>query len=230
MLIQNWIYRLETGGNRFFKFALLMLVLGVMALSYDLFKLGEMSNPEAMDTAQVARNLAEGKGYTTLFVRPLSLYLLQKAWTETHGPPPAGDMSDRGQLRGMHPDLANAPAYPAILAGLMKIRPVFRYKAFSGRSMTPWLYAPDLVICVFNQVLFFAIVLLVFFFAQRLFDPMVAWVSTIIIAGTDLFWRFSISGLSTMLLILIFFCLALCLARLEQGVREGNRSQKVCSS
>jgi len=31
-----------------------------------------------MDTAQLARNIADGKGYTTLFIRPLSLYLVQK--------------------------------------------------------------------------------------------------------------------------------------------------------
>ena len=30
-----------------------------------------------MDAAQLARNIAEGKGYTTLFIRPFSLYLVQ---------------------------------------------------------------------------------------------------------------------------------------------------------
>ncbi len=28
-----------------------------------------------MDSAQLARNIADGKGYTTLFIRPFSLYL-----------------------------------------------------------------------------------------------------------------------------------------------------------
>src|SRR5579863_9060994 len=225
MLIQNWIYALNTGGSRLIKLALLVLAFGALALVCDLFKLQEMSNPEAMDAAQVARNLAEGRGYTTLFVRPFSLYLLQQAWTHSHGPPALGDVSDRGQLRGMHPDLANAPVYPFILAGLMKSWSGFRYKAMSGARPTPWLYPPDLGICVFNQVLFFTLILLVFFFARRLFDPLVAWISAVVLAGTDLFWRFSISGLSTMLLILIFLALAWCLTRLEQGIREGNRNQ-----
>ena len=37
-----------------------------------------MTTPEGMDAAQLARNIAEGRGYTTLFVRPFSLFLVQR--------------------------------------------------------------------------------------------------------------------------------------------------------
>jgi len=37
-----------------------------------------MSTQEAMDTAQVAQNLADGRGYTTYFVRPFSMYLVKQ--------------------------------------------------------------------------------------------------------------------------------------------------------
>jgi hypothetical protein len=46
----------------------------------DLFMICAYRNfatPEAMDSAQLARNISEGKGYTTLFIRPFSLYLVQ---------------------------------------------------------------------------------------------------------------------------------------------------------
>ena len=52
-----------------------MLALVVL---YNLRAYRNFSTPEAMDSAQLARNIADGKGYTTLFIRPLSLYLVQE--------------------------------------------------------------------------------------------------------------------------------------------------------
>ena len=49
-----------------------------LAVLYDLRAYRNFSTPEAMDTAQLARNIADGKGYTTSFIRPLSLYLVQR--------------------------------------------------------------------------------------------------------------------------------------------------------
>ncbi len=53
------------------------MALLVLMLSYNMRGFKNMSNPEAMDAAQVARNLAEGKGYKTLCIRPFSVYLLE---------------------------------------------------------------------------------------------------------------------------------------------------------
>ena len=64
------------------------------------------------------------------------------------------------------------------------------------------------------------LIALVFFLARRLFDPAVAWLSAGLLLGTELLWRFSVSGLSTMLLMLIFLGLAWCLVLLEQEARE----------
>ncbi|HZQ45894.1 MAG TPA: glycosyltransferase family 39 protein, partial [Verrucomicrobiae bacterium] len=63
---------------------------------------------------------------------------------------------------------------------------------------------------------------MVFFLARKRFDPTVAWISAALFLGTDLFWRFSISGLSTMLLIVIFIALVWCLSWLEEGYREAK--------
>jgi len=82
-----------------------------------------MHNVEAMDAAQLARNIAEGKGYTTLFIRPFSMYLVKKRNLARPGISVPGDLA---QIKGMHPDLANPPVYPVLLAGFMKIAR-FRY-------------------------------------------------------------------------------------------------------
>src|SRR5205823_14870000 len=44
--------------------------------------------------------------------------------------------------------------------------------------------------------------------------------------GSWLVWRFSLSGLSTLLLMPIFVTRLAVLARLEPAIREGNRSQR----
>jgi 4-amino-4-deoxy-L-arabinose transferase-like glycosyltransferase len=239
--IQSIIHKLEVGGGlRHLKWFLLTLALLALILSYNFRGFKDMNTLEAMDSAQLARNLAERKGFSTLFIRPFSVYLLQKAYADKHGPPSVGDLSDRGQLHTMHPDLANPPVYPLLLAGMMKVAPGLRYQAAGATTLNIgskhlniwnfnggfWIYPPDFWISLFNQFLFMVMMVMVFFFARRLFDTVVAWTSAILFLGTDLFWRFSISGLSTMLVMLIFLSLAWCLMVLEQNAREAKMAPK----
>ena len=63
----------------------------VLLLSYNMRGFKNMNNPEAMDSAQLARNIAEGKGYKTLCIRPFSVYLLESAYANRFGPAPIGD-------------------------------------------------------------------------------------------------------------------------------------------
>ena len=178
-----------------------------------------------MDSAQLARNLAEGKGYTTLFIRPFSLYLVQSHNEAKHAAAPATTNLDFAQIKyHPHPDLANPPVYPVVLAGLMKVRP-FRYpvelkKPFWSENSHFWRYQPDFQIAVFNEMLLLAVVVLTFFLARKLFDVNVAWLAALLTVGCELLWRFSVSGLSTMLLLLIFLGLTWCVLRIEEMARE----------
>lgn len=224
-LVQDLIHRLETGrAGRFISYVLVGLIVILRAGSYDLRSFQNMSAPEAMDAAQLAHNIARGRGFTTEFVRPLSIYLVRNKGADTSGKDPA-------HLNAGHPDISNAPAYPLVLAGLMKI-PIFHYDAslkgaiwsepdassVTGRRGLR--YQPDFLIAVFNQVLFVIIILLTFFWAKRLFDAWVAWTSFFVLLGTQLLWHFSVSGLSTMMLMLIFMGLFWCLTLYEREARE----------
>jgi hypothetical protein len=199
----------------------------ILVMAYDLRAYRNLSTQEAMDGAQLARNLAQGHGYTTLFVRPLSLYLVQNRHQQANEDAAGARRTDLAQLKGDHPDLANPPVYPVLLAGLMKVLP-FNYtiaipkkvKNFWSPEGDFFRYQPDFLIALFNQVLFFGLVALVFLLARRLFDAQVAWVSALLLLGTELFWRFSVSGLSTILLVLIFMGLIWCLVLLEEQTRE----------
>jgi 4-amino-4-deoxy-L-arabinose transferase-like glycosyltransferase len=227
--LQDLIHHLEHGAgmrfiNRSMRLVLCALGLIFLLAAYDLRAFRNMSTQEAMDSAQLAHNLAQGKGYTTLFVRPLSIYLVE---TRQQGSTGATSLpgTDPALLKGNHPDLANAPVYPVLLAGLMKVLP-FNYaipktpRFFWSFDEKFYRYQPDFLITLFNQVLLLGLVVAVFHLAKRLFDAQVAWVSALLLLGTELFWRFSVSGLSTILLVLVFTGLVWCLVLLEEEIRE----------
>ena len=224
LLPQDILHKIEMGtGMRSFRVGLALLAVLLLAVGYHWRAFRNMTTQEAMDAAQLARNIATGKGYTTLFIRPFSMHLVRR-WTIQNGEVgKAGEASDYARIRGMHPDLANAPVYPIMLAALMKVLP-FNYaastiKPFWSNNGRFWRYQPDFLIALFNQLLFLAVIAVVFFLARRLFDGGVAWLSAGLLLGTELFWRFSVSGLSTMLLILIFLGLAWCIVLVEKETR-----------
>jgi hypothetical protein len=226
-IIQTTIHKLEVGGGaRWLRFVALALAVLGLAVREDLHAYRNFSTPEAMDSAQLARNISEGKGYTTLFIRPFSLYLVQKH-NQARSPIAFTNAGfDFAQVNTMHPDLANAPVYPFVLAGLMKTLP-FHYemelkKPFWNEGGKFSRYRPDFQIAVFNEILLLAAVVLIFFLARKLFDNNVAWLSAILTLWCELLWRFSTSGLSTMLLLLIFLGLVWCIVQIEEAARAAE--------
>ena len=225
-LLQRLIHMSEVGaGSRYLRFLVLGLAVVGLALVYNLRAYRNLATQEAMDSAQLARNIADGKGYTTLFIRPFSLYLVQSHNEAKHAAAPATTNLDFAQIKyNPHPDLANPPVYPVVLAGLMTVRsfryPVELMKPFWSDNSHFWRYQPDFQIAVFNEVLLLVVVVLTFFLARKLFDVNVAWLAALLTIGCELLWRFSVSGLSTMLLMVIFLGLTWCVLRIEEVARE----------
>ena len=224
-LVQNLIHKLEVGaGQRVLRNTVLTLVVVALAVLYDLRAYRNFSTPEAMDTAQLARNIADGKGYTTLFIRPLSLYLVQKNNEERQAGAPVRAGADFAQIQAPHPDLANPPVYPMVLAGLMKVLNfhfnVEMKKPFWSENGRFLRYQPDFLIAVFNEILLLAVMALTFLLARKLFDLAAAWLSALLVLGCALLWQFSVSGLSTLLLMVIFLGLTWCVLKIEELARE----------
>ena len=220
--IQELIHKLELGGGaRMLRYLLLAVTVVGLVFIYDLRAYKGFTAPEAMDAAQVARNLDEGRGFSTDFIRPFSLYLVQQHTLAAHPEAAlATNQTDVARIRGLHPDLANPPLYPVVLAGLMKIRSpswtTETRKPFwsdNGRFIR---YQPEFCIAVFNQILLLAAVALTFLLARKLFDGRAAWLAALLMLGADQLWKFSVSGLSTMLLLVIFLGLILCLVKAEE--------------
>ncbi len=211
--LQNFIHKFEQGtGTRLVRVVSAAIVMLALAIVYDLTAFTNISTPEGMDAAQLARNIASGRGYTTDFVRPLSIHLVE----QRRG-------GDDPKMAGRHPDLANPPVYPVLLAGVLKVMPFATPELSSQKPFS--VYLPDLWIAMFNQLLFFVAAVLLFRLARRLFDEPVAWASAAVFLGTDLFWRFSLTGHSTMLVVVVFITLVSVLERLETGAREGKSAR-----
>ncbi|HUE36001.1 MAG TPA: glycosyltransferase family 39 protein [Candidatus Acidoferrum sp.] len=225
MSLQDIIHYIEVGaGKRYLRIILpCLLILGV-AILRDFRTWKNFSAPEAMDSAQLARNIAEGKGYTTSFVRPLSIDLVQEKNQGKTASSWAGGGADFAQVKTAQPDLANPPVYPLMLAGWMKILPFHFDTALKGgfwsNNGSFYRYQPDFLIGLFNLLLFLATIPVTFQIAKKLFDAPVARLTAGLMIGCALLWRFTESGLSTMLLMLIFLGLAWCILKIEELARE----------
>lgn len=205
--LQEWIHAMEEGaGAGYVRWLALGLVVVMVGLAFNLREFQNMRAEEAMDAAQVARNLAEGRGFTTRYVRPLSMGLIM-----TH-------REDRDPLvKGEHPDLAQAPVYPLFLAGFMKVPGLFEPTGGELRAGGTGRHQGDLMIGFINQGLFLVSVLLTFRLARRLFEVRVAMVTALVMLGSEWLWRFSASGLSTLLCMVLLLALANVLLTLEEG-------------
>jgi hypothetical protein len=192
--LQDWIHHWEVGaGARLIKGLAAVLAFVAVAVWYDVRVDQGPSCEEAMETAQLGRNLSQGAGFTTQSIRPLSIYLLNSNAPKT----------------GL-PDVSNPPVYPVLLSGLMRAAPM----QFAAKQN--WDYQPDRWIAAFNQLLFFVAIVLLFRIARRQFDDRVAWLSAVLFGGTNVYWVFSVSGLSTMWLIVVLLAMAGCLARIAE--------------
>ena len=226
-MVQMLIHKLEVGaGSRYLRYFALVVGILTLAFLYDLRAYRNLATPEAMDAAQLARNISEGKGYKTLFLRPFSLDLVQRHEAASHAGDGPNAPTDLARIKTAHPDISNPPVYPLLLAGLMKVLP-FDYtvnlkKPFWTNNGNFWRYQPDFLIALFNEALLLMIVVLTFFLAKNLFDSNVAWLAAILVLGCELLWRFSVSGLSTMLLLVVFLGLVMFLLEIERSTRESK--------
>ncbi|WCJ59057.1 hypothetical protein NXS98_15260 [Fontisphaera persica] len=233
--IQEWIYHWTEGaGNRWLKFALLLMSVVALAAVYDVRAWRNFEQPAAMEQAQLGRHLARGEGYVTRSIQPLAVYLLQKQAVrqaeearrklpadESQWTPEQRQAFDRllapAQLGGPMPEIHHPPLYPLLLAGLMKLWPLDEVAPPDNRPARP---LPELAIVLLNQALFFVLVWLAYTLARRLFDEGVAWLTAVVLMGTELLWRFTMSGGSTVLVMVWVLALVWCLVWLERGAEE----------
>ncbi|MEI6492928.1 MAG: hypothetical protein WCO94_10300 [Verrucomicrobiota bacterium] len=139
----------------------------------------------AMDQAQIARNIASGKGLSTNFIRPLAILQLEK--------------SGKGIPADLFPDFYQAP-----LNSIVNALPLRLVKSSWKMTPTDLIYAGDRIIAVVSIMFFLLSVGIWYFVGARLFDSKLSLIACSIILLTDMMWQFSLSGLPQMLMLFLF--------------------------
>jgi len=207
--IQRLVHLLDVGsGRRWISWILgLVVCLGITAL-YLTRSTRNFQNPEAMEMAQVGRNLALGRGFSTHFIRPLSLQILRE---RQH----ALGLPDSKILTAPLPDLHCPPVHPLMIGGVFKLLPESLRSGLPSDPVTQRPH-PESVISLLNLAWFGVGTLLVFRLGSRWFDPFVGTLAAAIYAGTELLWKLSSQGLPTPFLMVLLLLLADVLVRLDE--------------
>jgi hypothetical protein len=195
---QSIVHSVEQGrGSRIIRVALIAAAIFGVALVLLGFRFRGFYHAEAMDQAQLSRQIANGKGFTTKFIRPIALWQMEK--------------NDGGKVnlgKNEMPDTFNQPL-PALL-NVLPLKLSGNAMAFARETFIP---AEERWIAAFSMLFFLASVYLQFLLTRRLFDQRLAFLVAGLTVVCNLFWQFSLSGLPQMLMLLIFSGALYALAR-----------------
>ncbi len=202
--IQQLLHAIEQGSPAAWLRRLLIaaLVLAISAVGL-LVKFNGFFIPEAMDQAQIGRQIATGQGFTTLHARPLSLFLM---------------LARTGKIDHPLPEVSQAPLGPLINAAVLKIN------GTDTQLPEGDLFPPaDRAIAATGFLFFAGALVLCYLLARRLFDARLAMLGTGLLIATDILWRFSFSGLPQMPMLFFFSGAMLALAGALDAQDQGRR-------
>ncbi len=208
---QSIVHSVEQGkGARVIRAAVIGVLIFGVALALLLFRFRGFAHAEAMDQAQVARQLANGKGFTTNFIRPLALWQIEAN---------TGTKVDLGKTE--MPDTFNQPL--AVLLNVLPIKLSGNAMKFRQDTRVP---AEERWIAAFAMLLFLGSVVLQFFLVRRLFDQRLALLSAGLTLICSLFWQFTVSGLPQILMLVIFLCTLYAVTRAIEENQAGRLATK----
>lgn len=195
--VQGFIHALEQGqfAPIIRRFVIVVVILAV-ALIYLGGKFQGFAIPEAMDQAQVAREIADGHGWSTNFIRPLAIWQLE------HNKIPLP--------KDNFPDTFNAPLPPLVNALPVKLAGPIEFK--SGSAAEPVAPAERFIVGL-SMLFFLAAVGIQYLLLRRLFDTRLAFWGSLLTLMTDLCWQYTLSGLPQMLMLFLFMAALYTLAR-----------------
>lgn len=178
--IQDIVYNVDVGiGLRLIKLGLYLLFLLSIMVIYTATQFRGLKDAEAMDYAQIGRNLMTHGKFVTQCIRPASMWYLIEHSTK------------QDPMIRQHPDILHPPLYPAFLAVGFKMFESSFSTERAARTFPPeqWVVVP------FGHLCTILTGLLVFLIARRLFDGRVAMLSITLFFLSDTVWSMSISGL-----------------------------------
>ena len=179
--VQDIIYNVDVGmGSQLIKTGLYIFMVFILMAMYWLSEFWGLKEAEAMDQAQIARQLMDGESFTTKYIRPAAAWKL-----EQHGEDPRSIMLTQ-------PDIVHPPIYPWLLS---KAYGLIGGSFTSGQKVRA--YPPEQwAIVPLGNLCTILTGLLLFLIARRFFERRIALIGTTLFFVTDRVWANSISGLS----------------------------------
>ncbi|MCF7675898.1 MAG: glycosyltransferase family 39 protein [Akkermansiaceae bacterium] len=169
---------------------LFFLVLIALTLG-NLFTLFRgLDSPQAMEQAQIAREISRGNGFTTKFIRPVA-YAQEMAAKGTSIP------FDKFE------DTYHSPLNPLINAAVLKLVNADDAEAWK-MGKNELIYPLDRVIAMVSTLFFLISIGVTYLLVSRIFDTKIAAVTAILMLFCETFWQYSLSGLPQMLMLMLF--------------------------
>ena len=168
-------------------FVLILIILTIGNL-FTLFR--GLSSPQAMDQAQIAREIARGNGLATKFIRPVAY---GEASAHKGSPVPFTNFKDT----------YHSPLNPLLNAAVLKM--VGADKADKWAMDDNQVIFPlDRVIATVSTLCFLLAIGVSYLLITRVFDAKIAGVTAILMLFSETFWNYALSGLPQMLMLLLF--------------------------
>jgi len=155
---------------------LFLVITAALLCGYAITQFRGLRDADAMEYAQLGRQIATGQGMTTQCLRPVDIWFMQQ-----HNKQP--DLQ-------RFPDLRHMPLYPVVAGwGMKHLSPLFDFE-------TPFAIFPAEAQIIVPLGIFFIILtgLFVFLAARRLFDDRIAGLATLCFFAADLVLQTAISG------------------------------------
>lgn len=169
----DWLRRILVG----------VIIIGV-ASAWILVQFNGFSSPEAMDQAQIGRQIANGRGYTTLYARPLAMHLM---------------LARTGKIPQPLPEVSQAPLGPLINAAAFSVAGT-KFNIPQREVVSP----ADRTIAYTSFLFFAGALMLIYVLARTLFDRKTALIGLGLVIASDLVWRFTFSGLPQAAMLFFF--------------------------
>ncbi len=191
--------------------SLFLIVLIILTLGHLFVLFRGLDTPQAMDQAQIAREIARGNGFSTKTIRPVAYWQAVKA-------------ANGGVVQfKAFPDTYHSPLNPLINAAVLKLIGADNAEALK-MGEKEMVFPLDRVIAAVSTLFFLMAIGVNYLLISRIFDPKIAGVTAVLMLSCELNWDFALSGLPQMLLLLLFSCGLFFAYRAVEAADEGRVS------
>jgi hypothetical protein len=200
--VQEMVYSLTQGRlGQVLRYAFLVLLALGLLLAYQRIYFKGLNSSEAMDLAHIGRQLADGKGFSTLHIRPVTFSIL----------------GEKKELMLRQPDIVHAPIYPSILSKLFQSSKI-EYEMKEKQTV----FSPEWRICVLSEIWLILAIIVFYITARRIADFRTSLVALLLLLFCHQLWMYAISCTAFTFLLFLFSLLCYSFARFCEAEDEAT--------